>query len=63
MKEMILPHNIDFMHQEHNVAKTIMGMCFNFTSQSKDNIQARKDLALLCDRLHLEFICNAMERR
>jgi hypothetical protein len=33
-------------------------MCLHFTGQSKDNIQARKDLALHCDRPHLELRCN-----
>jgi hypothetical protein len=56
---LILAHNIDLMHQERNVAESIISMCFDFTRQSKDNFQARKDLALLCDRPHLELICNA----
>src|SRR5690242_11779740 len=61
-KALILPHNIDLMHKERNVAKSIMSMCFDVTRQSKDNIQARKDLSLLCDRPHLELICNASRK-
>jgi hypothetical protein len=56
---LILPHNIDLMHQECNVAESIISMCFDFIGQSKDNIQARKYLALLCDRLLLELKSNA----
>jgi hypothetical protein len=39
------PHNIDLMHQECNVAESIISMCFDITDFSKDNINARKDLA------------------
>jgi hypothetical protein len=49
MKALLLPHNIDLMHQERNVAESIISMCFDFTDQTKDNIKARRDLAELCD--------------
>jgi hypothetical protein len=54
MKALLLPHNIDLMHQECNIAESIISMCFDFTSQTKDNIKVRRDLAELYDRLHLE---------
>jgi hypothetical protein len=44
----MLPHNINLMHQERNVAENIISMCFDVTSFSKDNMTARKDLAALC---------------
>jgi hypothetical protein len=47
---LILPHNIDWMHQECNVAESIISMCFDVTGFSKDNFSARKDLAALCNR-------------
>jgi hypothetical protein len=53
-KALLLPHNIDLMHQERNVAKNIISMCLDVTGFSKDNINARKDLAVLCDRPSLE---------
>ena len=56
---LILPHNVDLMHQERNVAESIISMCFDFTGQTKDNINARKDLAMLCDRPLLEVQVNA----
>ena len=46
---LILPHNVDLMHQERNVVETIISMCFDFTGQTKDNINVRKDLVMLCD--------------
>ncbi|WVZ61404.1 hypothetical protein U9M48_011283 [Paspalum notatum var. saurae] len=55
---LMLPHNIDLMHQERNVAESIISMVFDVTEKSKDNIKARKDLALLCDRPNLEVRLN-----
>ena len=45
----MLPYNIDLMHQERNVAESIISMCFD-TDKTKDNVKARKDLAEICDR-------------
>jgi hypothetical protein len=56
---LILPHNIDLMHQEQNVAKSIISMCLDVTSFTKDNMNARKDLASLCDPPSLEAKPNA----
>jgi hypothetical protein len=47
------------MHQEHNVAESIIGMCFDATNFSKDNIIVRKYLADLCNRPSLEPKRNA----
>jgi hypothetical protein len=58
-KVLILPHNIDLMHQEQNVAESIVRMCLDVTGFMKDNINARKDLAILCDRPLLEAKTNA----
>jgi hypothetical protein len=41
-KALILPHNINLMHQEHNVVESIISMCLDVTNFSKDNINARK---------------------
>jgi hypothetical protein len=48
-KALILMHNIDVMHQEHNVGESILSTCMSFTDKTKDNHKARKDLALLCN--------------
>jgi hypothetical protein len=58
-KALILPHNIDLMHQECNVAKSIISMCLYIISFSKDNMNARKDLAALYDHPLLEVKTNA----
>jgi hypothetical protein len=46
-KALILPHNIDLMHQEQNVAESIMSMYLDVTGFMKDKVNARKDLATL----------------
>jgi hypothetical protein len=57
-KALILPHNIDLMHQECNVVESIISMCLDVTGFSKDNMNARKELAALCDRPLLEVKTN-----
>jgi hypothetical protein len=47
------------MHQEHNVAESIISICFDVTGFSKDNANARKDLVDLCNRPSLEPKINA----
>jgi hypothetical protein len=47
------------MHQERNVAESIISMCFDVTDFSKDNVNARKDLADLCNHPSLEPKRNA----
>jgi hypothetical protein len=44
-----LPHNIDVMHTEKNIAEALWGTLMN-TEKSKDNVKARVDLSTLCDR-------------
>jgi hypothetical protein len=55
LKALILIHNIDVMHQECNVAESIVMTCMNVLEKLKDNKQARKDLAMICHwpSLHL----------
>jgi hypothetical protein len=47
------------MHHERNVAESIIGMCFDVTGFSKDNINARKDLANLYNHPSMEPKVNA----
>jgi hypothetical protein len=47
------------MHQEHNVAKSIISICFDVTGFSKDNVNTRKALADLCNRPSMESKVNA----
>jgi hypothetical protein len=59
VKVLILPHNIDLMHRKRNVLESIINMCFDFTSFSKDTINTRKDLADLCNHPSMESKINA----
>jgi hypothetical protein len=47
------------MHQECNIAENIISMCFDVTDFLKDNVNAKKDLATLCNRPSLEPKRNA----
>jgi hypothetical protein len=58
-KALILSHNIDLMNQEQNIAESIMSMCLDVTSFMKDNMNARKDKADLCDHPNMEAKLNA----
>jgi hypothetical protein len=50
MPSLILVHNIAIMHQESNVAEALIQICMHFEKKTKDNLKARRDLAMLCDR-------------
>jgi hypothetical protein len=60
-KALILPHNIDLMHYERNDVESIISICFDVTDFTKDNFNARKHLASLCDRPLLEAKANPRE--
>jgi hypothetical protein len=49
MPLLILVHDINVMHQENNVVKALIHTCMHF-KKTKDNLKARRDLAMLCDR-------------
>jgi hypothetical protein len=42
-------HTIDVMHQEHNVGESILSTCMSFADKTKDNLNARRDLAQICN--------------
>jgi hypothetical protein len=56
---LILHYNIDLMHQERNIAESIISLCLDVTGFTKDNMNLRKDLVALCDRPSLEAKLNA----
>jgi hypothetical protein len=58
-KALIVLHNIDLMQQERNIVESIMSMCLDVTSFTKDNVNARKDLVDLCDCPNMEAKLNA----
>jgi hypothetical protein len=53
--DLLLPHNIDVMHTEKNVAEALWATIMDIPDKSKDNMKARVDLAALCDRPNLEM--------
>ena len=48
--DLLLPHNIDVMHTEKNVAEALWATIMDYPDKTKDNVKARVDLATLCDR-------------
>ena len=53
--DLLLPHNIDVMHTEKNVAKALWATIMDIPGKSKDNVKARVDLTELCNRLNQEM--------
>jgi hypothetical protein len=53
--DLILPHNIDVMHTEKNIAEALWSTIMDIPGKTKDNVKARVDLAILCDRPNLEM--------
>jgi hypothetical protein len=62
-KALILMHNIDIMHLEHNVGESILSTSMAFTDKTKDNNKARKDLAQLYNRSSLELKSSSRKPR
>lgn len=54
--KLVLPHNIDVMHNEKNVAEAIFNTCFDIPEKTKDNVKAQLDQAILCNRPDLNMI-------
>ncbi|KAM3318013.1 hypothetical protein ACQJBY_035636 [Aegilops geniculata] len=54
-QDLLLPHNIDVMHTEKNIAEALFGTIFD-TEKTKDNVKARLDQEKLCDRPSLNMI-------
>jgi hypothetical protein len=52
---LILMHNIDDIHQECNVAESIVSTCLSITGKTKDNFKAQIDIAEICNRPTLEL--------
>ncbi|XP_047340380.1 uncharacterized protein LOC124943970 [Impatiens glandulifera] len=55
-KKLLIRHNLDFMHIEKNVFENIINTVMNVKGKTKDNINARKDMFVVCNRpeLHLD---------
>jgi hypothetical protein len=55
-KALILMHTIAVMHQECNIAESIVMTCMDFPDKTKDNKIAMKDMAMICHRPSLELL-------
>ena len=55
---LLIRHNLDVMHIEKNVFENLFNTIMD-TPKTKDNIKARKDIEVYCDRLSLHtFVRN-----
>jgi hypothetical protein len=52
---LILMHNNDVMHQECNVAESIVSMCMDITGKTKDNFKTQRYIAHVCNYPSLEL--------
>jgi hypothetical protein len=50
LHKLLLPHNINVMHNEKNVAESIFSTTFDIPEKTKDNVKARIDQQTLCNR-------------
>jgi hypothetical protein len=55
VKVLILMHNFDVMHHEHNIGESILSTYMSFVDKTKDNNKARGDLAQICNQPTLEL--------
>lgn len=53
-KALILMHNINVMHQDHNVSESIISLCMDMEN-TKDNDKSQIDLTDICNRPTLEL--------
>jgi len=54
----LLRHNLDVMHIEKNMFENIFNTVMEVKGKTKDNIKARLDIALYCDRKNMELVYN-----
>jgi hypothetical protein len=57
-KTNLLCHNLDVMYIEKNVSENIFNTIMHVKGKTKDNIKARLDVALFCNRQHMELVCD-----
>jgi hypothetical protein len=55
VKALILMHNLDAMHQKHNIGESILITCMSFVDKTKDNHKVRRGLAQIYNRSTLEL--------
>ncbi|KAL0363997.1 UNVERIFIED_CONTAM: hypothetical protein Sangu_0497300 [Sesamum angustifolium] len=52
---LLIQHNLDVMHTEKNVFDNIFNTVMNIKKKTKDNVNARRDLKIICNHPELEF--------
>jgi len=57
-KTNILYHNLDIMHIEKNMFENMFNTVMDVKGKTKDNIKARLDLMLFCNRKNMELVCD-----
>jgi len=57
-KTNLFRHNLDVMHIEKNMFENIFNTVMNVKGKTKDNIKARLDVALFCNRQNMELVCD-----
>ena len=57
-KTNLLRHNLNVMHIEKNVFENIFNIIMDMKGKTKDNIKARLDVALFCNRKNMELVCD-----
>jgi len=55
-KTNLLLHNLDVMHIEKNMCENIFNTVMDVKGKTKDNIKARLDIALYCNRKNMELV-------
>jgi len=55
-KTNLLRHNLDVMHIEKNMFENIFNTVMDVKGKTKDNIKARLDIALYCNRKNMELV-------
>jgi hypothetical protein len=53
--KLLLPRNIDVMHNEKNVVESIFSTIFDIPEKTKDNVKARLDQQTFCNRPTLKM--------
>ncbi|XP_047333830.1 uncharacterized protein LOC124937589 isoform X1 [Impatiens glandulifera] len=61
--KLLIRHNLDFMHIEKNVFENIINTVMNVKGKTKDNLNARKDMFLVCNRPELHVDPNTTSRK
>ncbi|KAL0361020.1 UNVERIFIED_CONTAM: hypothetical protein Sradi_3786500 [Sesamum radiatum] len=51
----LIQHNLDVMHIERNVFENIFNTVMDIKEKLKDNLNARKDLTIICNRSELQI--------